>query len=624
MPATSPASLALAARLRELDDDGLADLIRLRGLSVAGLHDLFDLAESLLDTAAVSAGLADLPRHTLAALALSPEADGVPLVEVASRMLVDEERLRSTLQPAVDRALVVLDGDLVLVMPPVTRELAAWPRHELPDAESLRDERAPASLRPVDVDELALIDRAAAERAFGTTTRVSELTRALGDAPARLLARGGLSLPDARRLAESATVDLDDVVDHLELARAAALIVDDSSRVRTTVAVDAWRTRAVAERWARLAEAWATTLPSELRTVLGERVSAGAGSGTGVGDLVEWLYPAASDTLRDQLADRAREAELLGITVDARVSSLGLALLAHDGAAAEAALRPLLPPEVTQVYLQHDLTIVSPGPLAAALDDQLRGMAELESAGLAGRYRLTAESVSRAVAQGSTAVDLLEFLRTLSLTGVPQPAEYLIQETAARYGAVRVGTLSHDEAAELGAVTSVRSDDTVLLQSMLVDSTVSPLSLRRVGPHRLVSRFDLGLVLWTLVDARYPAAPEEGEHPPQRPAPRSRGRVPTTPVPTADPVREAVRRLRSAASTNAVVGDAAWVARQWELAMRSKLTVRVTVSLPDGSERDFDLEPTGIAAGRVRGRDLTADVERTLPIASISALEPVE
>ena len=63
------------------------------------------------------------------------------------------------------------------------------------------------------------------------------------------------------------------------------------------------------------------------------------------------------------------------------------------------------------------------------------------------------------------------------------------------------------------------------------------------------------------------------------------------------------------------------MARQWELALRAKLPVRATVQLPDGSERTFELEPTGIAAGRVRGRDLAADVERTLPITSITALD---
>ncbi|MCA1943197.1 MAG: hypothetical protein LDL15_06275, partial [Yonghaparkia sp.] len=64
--------------------------------------------------------------------------------------------------------------------------------------------------------------------------------------------------------------------------------------------------------------------------------------------------------------------------------------------------------------------------------------------------------------------------------------------------------------------------------------------------------------------------------------------------------------------------------RQWQLALRGRLMLRATVRLPDGTERSFELEPTGIAAGRVRGRDRIADVERTLPVASITALEPLE
>ena len=62
-------------------------------------------------------------------------------------------------------------------------------------------------------------------------------------------------------------------------------------------------------------------------------------------------------------------------------------------------LAPLVPPAVDKVYLQHDLTIVSPGPLAGALDERLRRVAVMEAAGLAGRYRVTQESVTRAIAK---------------------------------------------------------------------------------------------------------------------------------------------------------------------------------------------------------------------------------
>jgi len=250
----------------------------------------------------------------------------------------------------------------------------------------------------------------------------------------------------------------------------------------------------------------------------------------------------------------------------------------------------------------------------------LRRVADVEGASLASRYRITADSVTRAIAIGETAQTLMTFLRTISLTGIPQPLGYLIDETARRYGAVRINALDNDEAAVLGGRTAVRSDDPLLIEAILVDAAAASLALRRVGPLRAVSRFDSAVVLWTLIDARYPAAVDEGTQTPERPG-SARTRVPPPVVDNS--VTAAVARIRSG-STVGTDGDSAWVVRQWQLALRGKLSLRATVRLPDGSERSFDLEPTGIAAGRVRGRDTAADVERTLPVSSITALEALE
>ena len=201
---------------------------------------------------------------------------------------------------------------------------------------------------------------------------------------------------------------------------------------------------------------------------------------------------------------------------------------------------------------------------------------------------------------------------------MPQPLAYLINETAERYGALRVGPLSRDEHADLGASTSVRSDDRALIDAVTVDAALASLSLRRVGDHRVVSRFAPDVVLWTLIDARYPAAPEDGLATPARPGSQRAAAA----QPHDDGVTAAVARLRRSV-TDVEPGDDAWVARQWQLALRSKLSVRATVRMPDGSERVFELEPTGIGAGRVRGRDLAVDVERTLPVSSITAVEPL-
>lgn len=619
MPATSAASLALAARLRDLDDELVARVIRERSITPSTLRDVFDLAEALLDPAAIGLALASLTRTSLTALATAAQLDdGVTVVELGARLNRAPELVALDLAPATDALLADLADSSVTVWPAVRAELDAWPARGLPSLDDLRSAAALPTLPALDAAARTTLDRTAAERAFTTTMAVTEVVLAVGDVPGRLLARGGLALPDAKRLAAAAGCTPDEVGALVDLAALAGLLDEAEGSCRSTEAGDAWRLLGPTARWAQLAEAWRASLPADLITLLSEQVD--AEWGPTLTTAVTWLYPASSDTAREQLRRRGGQAERLGLVVDGRASSIGRALLTSSAVRAAEVLAPLVPPEVTQVYLQHDLTIVSPGPLAGSLDERLRRVAEVESSSLAGRYRITAESVTRAIAMGETAESLAAFLATISLTGVPQPLGYLIAETARRYGAVRVGALEHDEAAELSARTAVRSDDPVLLEAMLVDAAAAPLALRRVGPFRLASRHEAAVVLWTLIDARYPAAAAEGTETPERP-----GRARTRPTPpTVDTsVEAAVARIRTG-STVGIDGDDAWVARQWELALRGKLSVRATVTLPDGSERSFDLEPTGIAAGRVRGRDKAADIERTLPVKSITALEPLE
>jgi hypothetical protein len=636
MPATSAASLALAARLRDLDDATVARVIRERSLAPAVLRDVFDLAEALLDPAALGQALSALTRRTLAALATAAEhPDGTDLAELAARLDRTFEQLLHDLEPALDALLADRNANQILVWPAVAAEFDGWPARGLPSAEHLRasatppDEDAPEGVATTTTPTTApdpdaadtdrrFIDRGAAERAFTSTTAVSEMVLALADAPGRLLARGGLALPDVKRLAAAAGCESGEVATVLDLATLAGLIGDDAGFSRPTDRGDAWRRLPLTDRWGALAAAWRQSLPSELVAVLAERAESPWGSG--LADFVAWLYPAGGDVLLARLSRRVAQADRLGITVDGRPSTVGRTLVRRTARAAAAALAPLIPAEVEKVYLQDDLTIVSPGPLAGAIDERLRRVADVEGASLASRYRISADSVTRAVAMGETAKSLTTFLASISLTGVPQPLAYLIDETARRYGAVRVGALDDGESAELGAKTQVSSEESLLLEAMLVDAATAALGLRRVGPNRLISRFDSAVVLWTLIDARYPAAPVAGTLTPERPG-RARTRV--VPPVVDDSVAAAVARIRSG-STVGADGDTAWVSRQWQLALRGKLSLRATVRLPDGSERSFELEPTGISAGRVRGRDKAADIERTLPVASITALEALE
>jgi hypothetical protein len=62
--------------------------------------------------------------------------------------------------------------------------------------------------------------------------------------------------------------------------------------------------------------------------------------------------------------------------------------------------------------------------------------------------------------------------------------------------------------------------------------------------------------------------------------------------------------------------------RQLDLAIRAKVALTVTVAMPGGVLVDYVLEPASVAGGRLRARDRTADIERTLPLSSIAAIAP--
>ena len=81
-----------------------------------------------------------------------------------------------------------------------------------------------------------------------------------------------------------------------------------------------------------------------------------------------------------------------------------------------------------------------------------------------------------------------------------------------------------------------------------------------------------------------------------------------------------IARLRAARGTDA---DAAWLQRELEHAAKQRTILAVEVAMPDGSARELVLEVTGFGGGRLRGRDVAGDVERTLPISSIRSTRPV-
>ncbi|MGH1525940.1 helicase-associated domain-containing protein [Leifsonia sp. L25] len=398
-------------------------------------------------------------------------------------------------------------------------------------------------------------------------------------------------------------------------ARAGLTAVADGLWLPTAQAA-AWQHATTADRWRALAGAWLDGLPDDVRALLTERSRSPWGASLRAH--LAWLYPAAVAETEQRVDQYIREAEWLGVTAGRSPGSAGALLLEAGPAEATAAMVAHFPAEVSQVYLQHDLTVISPGPLAPDVEARLRTMADLESRALASTFRFSAASIDRAVTAGETAASIHDFLAAVSLTGVPQPLDYLIADAVERHGRVRVRDA--EQGGEGKAV--VRSDDATLLGTIAVDQSLSALRLLRADARTLVSRFPRDVVYWALSDARYPVVAEDASGALVTPQ-RRRVAERTAPAATRDPAAELVARLREADGSEADTGEQ-WLARQLDQAVRARQTVMVQVAMPDGRLVDYLLEPTGIGGGRLRGRDRAADIERTLPLSSVKGLRSVD
>lgn len=545
----------LADRLAAASDAQLKRMLRVRAVRAdPGWDDFFDAAEALLEPASIERALASLTLPE--ARALRDASDGA-------------------VADLGDAGLGLLDGD-GRVLPPVRALVDA--RAELPDAHD-----APPS--PASAADSAR----AAERAFVTIGGLADLLLAARSAPLGLVATGGLSATEKRRLLDDGDVD-----DLRDLAELTGLVRRVDRELRLTADAEAWLDGSFAARWLHVAAGFRDALPPGIRE----------SAATDWPRSFPWNphWPERAAHLR-ALAWR------IGLLADdAAVPEWG-APLYTDHPFDSAPLQALLPAEVDRLFLQNDLTAIAPGPLKPSLDNRLRAMTEHDSA-QASSYRFTAESVARALVEGDTAEGILGFLQEVSLTGVPQPLEYLVTQTAARHGLVRVRP-------DATGGTVVSSADPHLLAAMEIDRNLRPLGLIREGAQ-LVTRVSAESVAWALSDARYPATLVDRDG---RSIGAGRARLAGPAAAELDTHATLIARLRSRQGPDA---DAAWLDRELEAAVRVKAVVLVEVAMPDGSRRELTLEAAGLGGGRLRGRDRTADVERTLPVRSIVSVRVLQ
>ncbi|MBD3942757.1 helicase-associated domain-containing protein [Microbacterium sp. NEAU-LLC] len=562
----------LATRLAERDDAALAETLAARGISPhVAWHDFFDAAESLLDPVQLDRALVRLDRGELIALAAG---SAVPGGDAALLSLTDQD-----------------DAPYEAVAERIAAAAASRPG-------AFTAPPAPADPHAAEPRAAA----AAAERAFTTAGSLADVLLACLHTPLGRTGAGAVSAVDRRRLVDAGAIAApDDLEDLLASAADSGLAVAREREWVVTEAGESWLQTTTPHRWEAIAEGYRAGLPRGIRTPDG-------------GFTAPSTWPDAYP-LDDDWPDRARRLRRIGtrwgLFEPDESSSTEFAwttVLRIGGRADAVTMAPYLPAEIDRVYLQADLTAIAPGPLAPALDLRLRSLALRESRAQASTYRFTAESLGAGMGEGETAASMREFLAQLSLTGIPQPLEYLIESTASRHGLVRV------RADDATGRTRVDSVDEGLLDTMAVDQALRPLGLVGDGDGGLSSRVARDAVYWTLADARYPVIALDASGRPEpihRRAAASTSAAATTALQTYERLLATLRRSHTAA------GEAGWLERELEQAVRARAEIVVVVRMPDGSERAFTLEASGLGGGRLRGRDRAADIERTLPVSSI-------
>ena len=569
-------SLTLSKRLRALDDQQLQQLLSWRLSSVSGLKDYFDVADALLGDESLQRALQRIPvtlLQELREISHTPRPASAELSELLnSELLGDEE---TVVYPEV--ALAV-------------NNLPEIPTTAVPISPVLQVSPVKAS--------------AAIEQSLAIVSSLEDVIASVESHPVKQLARGGLSAQDQQRLSLLLPPQVSNPLSLLALSNKAGLLALVSNMWIPGHEVATWQQTPLAGKWISMASGWSTSLSPQLR----EALHANSDWGHPLTNWVAATYPLGHQWLDSEMQAAVEHAHLLGLEVQGIVTEIGRAVVSGDFAAAEKAVTALIPPYATQVFVQHDFTVIAPSPLTPEDEQFMRQLCVVESRGIASTYRITTHGVNALLSQGFSAAEIVKRLGALAATDIPQAVSYFITDLGERFGSITVS-----QSASGAVVTAI---DPLVLRTIAADRALTALSLRRGDENTLVCTHSAEVVLNALLEAKYSAqlVDKAGNIVSSGPVRTPPEILPDTPSATTSLI-ERLRGSREAGTTD----DATWIARQLDLAVRNKSILIVSVSMPDG-EREFTIEPKGFSNGRLRCLDRTTEVERTLPASHITSV----
>lgn len=439
-------TLALAASIAAMNRAELTELVASRRISnPESIEDPLGLSIELLRADSVARALKMSHRETLEMLiALAAGGEASP-------------HEKSSLQEIARLGLIGLDDDTgsFVSLPEIERQLKGV---VLPQG-------AEVAARPENADTLNWYGQA-----ITSVRRAAELVRRLGIRPVRLGRKGTLTIVSLRELAQEKHIDIGAVEHLLEAMRVTGLLSQARGHggaqllVPTASARD-WLSLDYPDRWLMLAQAALDDVDDRLRRDL----KAARGSLRHVVAQAHIHYPLLPDAELEKLQQQLSFCDELGITVTGQTTDIACALLRGETETAREMTHRDFPSPVEGVYLQPDLSLIVPGPLAPTDEAALHSIAETEQLGVAATMRLSQTSLVRAVRGGLSPSAIRGLLTRLSLTGIPQPLDFLLTELERRDHEVADTTVVYEDQTPQGspAPPNLATHDAVALAEMI-------------------------------------------------------------------------------------------------------------------------------------------------------------
>ena len=447
--------LELANQFRSLDDEALHALMVRRSLSVAS-KDFLDLAESALAPKSIQFAVATLTASQIEALK-------AVLAKTASQAVATKFALETGLAIIKNESVA-----LATAVEPIAVDLFA-----------LAAKTTQPQVHLVAAENLTPL---AAVAAFETQQALTELILDAEQRGIRVVSRNAIGLPDIKRLALHLRKSPDYAKHCYRIAQRLGLIRLSEARWWLTDLAEGWLAENQAQRWLRLANNWVETLGKRAALELLETLE--SEPSIALNAALAKVFPLAQVALETHLAELVTQAEWLGLAVSQSPTDALTLLLSGKPQEAMNELEKFLPEPKEFLLAQGDQSLIAPGPLPTATEVLLRSFADVEQVSLASTYRLSALSVTHGLEMGLTEAEIRACLTKLTQKPLPQPIDYLLADTAKKFGRI---TVAGGQGSERSVV---RSTDSLLLTEIHTDHRLKPYAFAPVSASALASRFE--------------------------------------------------------------------------------------------------------------------------------------